>query len=483
MTTNIGLYSSSFSRWKIVIVAAIALFIFVFDMVVTTMSLPSIASDLSITLRSVAWVVIISSLTMCAFMLPLGRVADVYGRKKLHIIGLVIFIIGSIIIIISPGLSSILFGRFLMSIGNAICSAVAFAIIISSFPDQQKGKALGIITTTVGLGSSIGPLLSGVLIPVFEWRGMFVIMGILSFGCLILSYIVLDKRNIDSTKSYSISDYDWIGAILSAVFITLLIVTISNPFKIPWISFILFSLFLFSIIFLYLFIRWELKYKNPMIDLRIFSNSTFSLSSLVRLCGFIGNSAVFFLIPIFVQSFLGLSPINAGLILFSTAAGVVVSSLFSGRYSDKYGTKRFILFGLSLIFITGIFLAFITAQTKTNILMLVLFVNGLGMGLFMAPNMRATLSDVSRDNYATFSAFLNQVRNVATAIGQAVSTAIITGIMLMNGNEVGLSEISANSGNDSLVDSFLFGWKIAFIILGLVILIGFITAYKVRSKL
>ena len=115
--------------------------------------------------------------------------------------------------------------------------------------------------------------------------------------------------------------------------------------------------------------------------------------------------------------------------------------------------------------------------------MLVLFVNGLGMGLFMAPNMRATLSDVSRDNYATFSAFLNQVRNVATAIGQAVSTAIITGIMLMNGNEVGLSEISANSGNDSLVDSFLFGWKIAFIILGLVILIGFITAYKVRSKL
>ena len=452
-------------------------------MVVTTMSLPSIASDLSITLRSVAWVVIISSLTMCAFMLPLGRVADVYGRKKLHIIGLVIFIIGSIIIIISPGLSSILFGRFLMSIGNAICSAVAFAIIISSFPDQQKGKALGIITTTVGLGSSIGPLLSGVLIPVFEWRGMFVIMGILSFGCLILSYIVLDKRNIDSTKSYSISDYDWIGAILSAVFFTLLIVTISNPFKIPWISFILFSLFLFSIIFLYLFIRWELKYKNPMIDLRIFSNSTFSLSSLVRLCGFIGNSAVFFLIPIFVQSFLGLSPINAGLILFSTAAGVVVSSLFSGRYSDKYGTKRFILFGLSLIFITGIFLAFITAQTKTNILMLVLFVNGLGMGLFMAPNMRATLSDVSRDNYATFSAFLNQVRNVATAIGQAVSTAIITGIMLMNGNEVGLSEISANSGNDSLVDSFLFGWKIAFIILGLVILIGFITAYKVRSKL
>ena len=399
-------------------------------MVVTTMSLPSIASDLSITLRSVAWVVIISSLTMCAFMLPLGRVADVYGRKKLHIIGLVIFIIGSIIIIISPGLSSILFGRFLMSIGNAICSAVAFAIIISSFPDQQKGKALGIITTTVGLGSSIGPLLSGVLIPVFEWRGMFVIMGILSFGCLILSYIVLDKRNIDSTKSYSISDYDWIGAILSAVFFTLLIVTISNPFKIPWISFILFSLFLFSIIFLYLFIRWELKYKNPMIDLRIFSNSTFSLSSLVRLCGFIGNSAVFFLIPIFVQSFLGLSPINAGLILFSTAAGVVVSSLFSGRYSDKYGTKRFILFGLSLIFITGIFLAFITAQTKTNILMLVLFVNGLGMGLFMAPNMRATLSDVSRDNYATFSAFLNQVRNVATAIGQAVSTAIITGIML-----------------------------------------------------
>ena len=84
MTPNTGLYSSSFSRWKIVIVAAIALFIFVFDMVVTTMSLPSIAADLSITLRSVAWVVIISSLTMCALMLPLGRVADVYGRKKLH---------------------------------------------------------------------------------------------------------------------------------------------------------------------------------------------------------------------------------------------------------------------------------------------------------------------------------------------------------------------------------------------------------------
>ena len=482
MTSNTGLYSSSFSLWKVVLVAASALFIFVFDVVVTSMSLPSIANDLSITLRSVAWVMIISSLTMCAFMLPLGRVADIVGRKKIHLIGLLIFIVGCGTISFSSELSLLLSARFLMSIGNAICSAVAFAIIISSFPDEQKGKALGIITTTVGLAGIFGPLLSGFLIPVFEWRGMYILMGILSIFCLLLSYLIFDKRNIDSTRSYSIYDYDWFGAILSALFFTVLIITISNPFKIPWLSFRLLILILISIGILYIFIKWELKNKNPMIDLMIFSNSTFSLSTAVRFCGFIGNSAAFFLIPIFVQSFLGLSPINAGFILFSTSAGVVLSSLFSGRYSDKYGTKKFILFGIILILLTGIFLAFINNGTNTFMLMIVLFLNGLGMGLFMAPNMRATLSLVSRDSYATFSAFLNLVRNVATAVGQAVSTGIITGIMLLNGTEVELSEISAKSGNSSLNDSFLFGWKVTFLVLSLVTLIGLFASIKVKSK-
>ena len=130
----------------------------------------------------------------------------------------------------------------------------------------------------------------------------------------------------------------------------------------------------------------------------------------------------------------------------------------------------------------GIFLAFINNGTNTFMLMIVLFLNGLGMGLFMAPNMRATLSLVSRDSYATFSAFLNLVRNVATAVGQAVSTGIITGIMLLNGTEVELSEISAKSGNSSLNDSFLFGWKVTFLVLSLVTLIGLFASIKVKSK-
>ena len=149
---------------------------------------------------------------------------------------------------------------------------------------------------------------------------------------------------------------------------------------------------------------------------------------------------------------------------------------------NKYGTKKFILFGIILILLTGIFLAFINNETNTFMLMIVLFLNGLGMGLFMAPNMRATLSLVSRDSYATFSAFLNLVRNVATAVGQAVSTGIITGIMLLNGTEVELSEISAKSGNSSLNDSFLFGWKVTFLVLSLVTLIGLFASIKVKSK-
>ena len=483
MTPESKIYTAASEnyRWKTFIVAASALFVLVVDMSVTTISLSKIADDLSITLRSVAWVVIISSLTMCGVMLPMGRLADVIGRKKFHIIGLIIFTVGCFLTGLSTSLPFLLFGRFVMAFGSAICQAVAFAIIIGVFPDRQRGKALGIITTTVGLAGIVGPLMSGLLIPLIDWRGMFLLLGFSSIISLTFAYFILDEKVIGIGGNQSILKYDWIGAILSALFFVMLIVAISNPFSIPWISLVYFGIVLVILGCLGTLIFWELRTSAPMIDVRIFLNATFSWSTSVRLLAFTGNSAVFFLMPIFVQSFLGLSPMYAGFTLFSTSAGIAISSLFSGRLSDKHGFNVFVVSGITLTLVTGVLFAQVDGNTDLRFLISMLFFNGIGMGLWMAPNMTATLGTVSRNSHATFSALLNLIRNIGTAIGQALATAVITGVMLVKGSEVELHNLAQQS-TPLVQDSFLLGWKLAYWILAVVMFLALFSALVLMLK-
>ncbi len=457
-------------KWKAFWTVGLALFVMVMDFSITFLALSTIADEFEVTLRAVTWVAIASSLTVSAVMLPLGRVADLTGRKRFHIIGMILFVAGSVLAAAAPSLGVLIGARVVMAIGGAMGQAVVMAIITAVFPSNERGKGLGMLTTAVALGATAGPIVAGPMLEFFGWRSLFIFLAVPTTLAIFFAIRVLDDDRIGSTRQTTRKPYDWPGAILSAAALSLLIVTVSNPFGFDWGSFQIIGGAVLTVVLFATLIWWELKFSSPIMNLRFFQNSTFAFSTLTRFLGFIGSSATFFLMPVFVQSFLGISQLSAGLTMFVGALGMGIAGFMSGRLSDRYGFRVFTFIGIGTLFVTGIGLAFFTIDTPIWVIMPVLFINGLGMGTWMAPNMNATLSVIDRKDYGSVSAFLNLVRNVGSVTGQAVTTAIIAGVMAARGVEVELSKL-ADSADGPAGEAFIDGWRIAFFVLA-----GFVVA-------
>jgi EmrB/QacA subfamily drug resistance transporter len=466
-------------KWKAFWTVALALFVMVMDFSITFLALSTIADEFDVTLRAVTWVVIASSLTLSAAMLPLGRVADLTGRKNFHITGMVIFVIGSVIAAAAPSLGVLIAARVVMAIGGAMGQAVVMAIITAVFPSNERGKGLGMLTTAVAIGATAGPIVAGPMLQFFGWRSLFIFLAVPTTLAIFFAIRVLDDARIGSSKSVPGRRYDWVGAFLSAGALSLMILTISNPFGFDWGSFQIIGGGILAFVLFATLVWWELRFSSPMINLRFFNNATFAFSTLTRLLGFIGSSATFFLMPIFIQSFLGFSQSIAGVVMFVGALGMGIAGTLSGRLSDRYGFRIFTFLGIGTLLFTGIGLAFLTMDTPVWVIMPVLFINGLGMGLWMAPNMNATLSVVDRSDYGSVSAFLNLVRNVGSVSGQAITTAIITGVMVARGLEIGLGELADNADGPA-GDAFLDGWRIAFFVLAGFTVVAFLAALRTK---
>jgi EmrB/QacA subfamily drug resistance transporter len=468
-------------HWKVFWTVAIALFAMVLDFSIVFLALSSIADEFEVTLRAVSWVVIISALTMSALMLPLGRLSDIIGRKRFHIIGMMFFVVGALLAFSATSLEMLIGARVVMSIGSAMGQAVVFAIIVGVFPNEQRGKALGMITTIVAIGAAAGPIFAGPIIQEFEWRAIFLVTAVPTTAGIIAAAIVLDERRIGTGSSNEGARYDWLGAVLSAAALTFTILTISNPFSFEWISLQIIGGAILSIALFAALVWWELRIPAPMLNLRFFKNSTFTWSTSARFLGFWGGSATFFLMPIFIQSFMGYDQRTAGMIIFVGALGMGLSSQLSGRLSDKYGFRIFTFAGFAAMIVTNIGFSFFVADTSLWIVVPMLFMNGLGMGLWMAPNMSATLSTVGRADLGSTSAFLNLVRNVGNVMGQALVAAIIAGVMISRGVEVQLNELK-DSTDPEVSKAFLSGWSTSFRILAGFTVIALFSAIKTKDR-
>lgn len=467
-------------KWKAFWTVSLALFVMVMDFSITFLALSTIADDFGVTLRSVTWVAIASSLTISAIMLPLGRVSDLVGRKSFHITGMIFFVTGAVICATAPSLGVLIAGRVVMAIGGAMGQAVVMAIITAVFPNNERGKGLGMLTTAVAIGATAGPIVAGPLIQAFGWRSVFVFLAVPTAFAIFVAMRVLDDERIGSSRGSTRQPYDWPGALLSAGALALMILTISNPFALDWGSPQIIGGGILSLLLFVALVWWELHIPSPMINLRFFQDPTFTFSTLTRLFAFVGASATPFLVPVFVQSFLGYNQTTAGMIMFVNALGMGIAGFGSGRLSDRFGFRIFTFAGVGVLFVTALAFAFFTRDTPVWVIVPVLFVNGVGMGLWMAPNMNATLSVVARANYGAVSALVNLVRNVGSVSGQAIATAVVTGTMASRGVEVQLNRLTDNA-DPAVGEAFLDGWRIAFFVLAVFIAASFAAGVVTRA--
>ncbi len=436
--------------------------------------------DFGVTLRAVSWVVIAESLVISALLLPFGRLADMIGRKKLHMIGLVVFASGAVLTALAPTFSLLIAARVVMATGNAMGQSVGTAMVVSIFPSAERGKAIGSQTTAVSIGGASGPIFAGVLLQFLPWEALFFLLVIPIAIAFVAALFLLDEDKVNRDRDRKRNKpFDWTGAALSGLAVSVIVLTINNPAAVSWTSPLIIGGGIMAVLLLVAFSRWELHRPDPMLELRMFASRTFSFAVGTRLLGFMAATINRFLLPVFLISLRGLDEGAAGLILFLVSLGMGMAAQTSGRLSDRYGTRPFSVGGLTILAGVGLVMGSMTDETPLWMLAVAVFVYGLASGTWNVPNSSTILGSVAPSQLGVVGAFTNLTRNLGNVFGQAVSSAVVVGVMVSQGFDIPLSDIAQSAGASA---AFIDGWMAAHVVLCVMALLGAGLAFFTRPE-
>ncbi|PWB49978.1 MAG: MFS transporter [Candidatus Methanoperedenaceae archaeon] len=421
--------------------------------------LPSIGKDFGMDVVMLSWVSLSYLLAAAMFLVPMGRIADIYGRKKIFKYGITIDIIASILLAFSFSEAELLILRVFQGIGAAMIFSTSVAILTSVYPPGERGKALGISVAGVYLGLSLGPVIGGFLTQYYGWRGIFLSYIPLELIIIVLTFWKLKGEWADAKGER----LDIIGSIVYGCSL----VALMYGFSLMTHGILL---ILISIIGLAAFVMWEMKIKNPVLDMHLFKNNTiFTFSILAALINYSATFAVGFFLSIYLQDVKGLSPGGAGLVMVSQPIVMTIFSPIAGKLSDRIEPRTVASIGMACTAL-GLFLfSFLNENTSQEYIITSLIIIGFGFALFSSPNTNAVMSSVEKKFYGVASATLGTMR----LTGQMLSTGIATLILTIY---VGNVQIAPEN-----YSFFLGGEKTAFIVFAALCFAGIFASFA-RGK-
>lgn len=372
-------------------------------------ALPAIGEEFSMDAVLLGWIATSYLLSAAVFMVPFGKIADIYGMKKVFFIGLAIFTASSLVAFFSPNSSILIFSRVLQGFGSAMIFGTGTAILVNVFPLQERGKVLGINAAFVYLGLSLGPFLGGLLTHYFGWRSLFLVNVPLGLIPLALGLWKLHGEWAGAREDR----FDLVG---SAIYSLMLVAVMYGFSCLPaWEGA---ALVLAGMATFLLLIRWESRVACPVLDVSLFKkNRVYAYSNLAALISYSATFAITFLLSLYLQYIKGLQPDQAGLIMLVQPAMMAILSPYTGKLSDRMEPRLVATAGMGLTFLAVLAFAFLNQETSLTFITASLAVLGLGLALFTSPNTNAIMSSVEPRHYGVGSATLGTMR----LVGQVAS--------------------------------------------------------------
>ena len=403
------------SRSATLMVVCTAHFLMPFMMSAVGVALPAIGRDFSASAMQLGLVETAYVLSASIFLLAMGRMGDIYGRRRIFQYGIVIFTIVGGLLSQAWSIESMIAMRFLQGMGGSMVMATTFAIVVSVFPPQERGKALGIAVASVYAGISCGPFFGGALVTAFGWRSIFYLavpLGIITFA------ITCAKLRGEWAEAKG-EPFDWRGSLVYAGAILLLISGASNLDKGLW----AWLLALCGTAGLILFLVLESRTAYPVLNVALLrDNRVFAFSNLAALLNYAATFGVTFFLSLYLQYVKGLTPHEAGMILMIQPIMQAVFSPLCGRLADRFSAAGVATIGMSLCAAGLAIAASITAVTSTSLIMVMLAVLGLGFALFSSPNVSVIMGSVA-PRYLGVASGLNSTMRT---LGMMTSMTIIT---------------------------------------------------------
>lgn len=411
------------------------------------LSLPFIGKEFNMTVVSLSWIATAYLLSTTVFLVPFGRLADILGRKKIFLYGATIFTIATLMCCIAPSGTFLMTFRAFQGLGSAMIFGTSMAILISIFPQRERGKAIGINLAGTYLGSSLGPVLGGTITHYWGWRWIFLFTAIL--GAIVVG---MGRTYLQSEwKEAHGETFDIKGSILYGIsIIAILLGTTLLPSIHGYISIAI------GIILFILFCYMQETVKHPIFDINILlKNKRFAMANVAALLNFSAAFAVPFLLSLYLQYVKGLDPHQAGLILLTSALTMAIGSPLTGKLSDSIDPKILASSGMGLASTALLIMSFIiNAQTPLYLIICLLFLFGCGMSLFASPNTNAAMASVSKRHMGLASSILGTMRMFGQTISMGITMLILS---IFVGKNAISSAVVHNLIKSTQMTFFIFG--------------------------
>jgi EmrB/QacA subfamily drug resistance transporter len=417
-------------------------------------ALPTINTEFAVTDQALLnWVVTGFILSAAIFVVPFGRIADQFGRKKVFVAGLLIIVISSVLCAASNSIIMLIASRAIEGMGSAMIFGTSVAILTSAYPQKERGKVLGINIAVTYLGLSLGPSLGGFITHYGSWR--FIYAGIALYAlilALLAAWKIADERPAAKT-----GQFDMPGTVLYGLMLVSLmwgLAHLQETFGA--------GLFGFSLILMAAFFWWELRHKNPVLKVSIFrKNNVFMFSNLAALINYSATSAVAFMLSLYLQKIYGFDALTTGLIMIAQPLMMAIFSPMMGKLSDRLEPRIVASAGMGLCAIGLMLFALLTPATPLWLVVAGLMFLGLGFALFSSPNTNAIMSSVDRSDFGVASGMVSTMRLIGQMLSLGIANLIFTYFM-------GHTEIPKTGPYDMLMHSI----QVAFVVMAVLCVIG-----------
>lgn len=413
-------------KWWVLAATTLMMSTLNFDVTAVNLALTPIVKNLETDLLTAQWIINGFVIACGALTVVSGRFGDIFGHRKIFLIGTTVFIIACLGAGFAQNAWSIISLRILQGVGMALCFPMIYAINFNVFPVSQRGVALGILTAGIGLAQASGPTLGGILIQVFNWRWIFFIQTPIA----LISTILIALTYKDTKKNLINEPIDYIGIVLLTTSLFLLMICLNEARYWGLQSFLFYGCLILSLFLLYLFVKVELKTSSPLVHIRLFSNNTFLLVNLIRMSYSFVFFTFLFLIGIFLQNILNYSAAKSGIfMLFMTAIFGLISPL-SGKWIDKSGTRLPLMVGMLILAVGFISLAELTLEDPdpNAHLLLGMLCIGIASGILLPSTSIAAISTVRKDLRGAATGLFYTISFLGGAIGVAISGIILASL-------------------------------------------------------
>ncbi|HPT69894.1 MAG TPA: DHA2 family efflux MFS transporter permease subunit [Syntrophomonas sp.] len=406
--------------WRPIIVVIMGSFMAFLNSSVVNVAIPKMMVVFGASQDSIQWVLTGYMLALGIIMPVSGYLGDTFGYKRVFVISLIIFTIGSAMSGFAWSVNSLIAFRVVQALGGGLMSPIGMALIYKVVPREKIGLVMGVFGISAMAAPAIGPTLSGYLVEYVTWRTIFFIN--VPIG---LFNVLLAVRNLNESELIKGKLIDKWGILLSSTGLFCLLMALSKGYSKGWSSPYIVGLIFVSLVALTVFVYVELHHPEPILDLRLFGNFIFTLSLIITSIVSIGMFGIIYLIPVYMQNVLGYSAMQSGLITFPSAVVAGIMMPISGRIFDEYGARGITIFGLSIFAFSTYMMHDFNLVTPLSTIVILLMIRGASMGLVNMPAATAGMNTVPLPLIGRASAMSNVIRQVAGSFGIAVFTTIM----------------------------------------------------------